>query len=561
MGLRQELRHTAYKRADSLRNHSFYDNKVVKIVPGDSHHQQTKNIYTVLKSWLSKWSLFQKNKENYTRKELNRKYTKFGRKYIKFRRKILLKIVQDPKLKKAVRALAEKEFLFDILIDGYSYDVNRTTGKSREIGFLPFDNQLELIFAIQNGDKNIHIEKSRRQGISAVMKQAMSWCLKHGKSLVMFATHKDLSSLDGGDKDIAMNSTFEGVRWLLRKSIFIPKDWEDRKKYWSFEKGRKFYSGQKHIVINGNSLQGQVLGKGTAVGFAGDVIFVDEVDVVCEMYPNQATDIFGSFSQSVDRVFLYSTYRSASFPFYQRKVDNDIRHWDYFTFRWQDNPVCNRAWYDYQAAKIGYDDVLMARELDINPTKARRGRVWKDIDEENYIDLDERAIRANPDYIRVSGGDNGGTSQVYLTGWAHKTNGTLILDDVFKVNDFQPLDVKNWFQDQGHEKAPIYVDIASKAQVSFKGFGIASLLRKEGLDLYGVSNTQIYKTHALMRQDFKHNKILINKKNRALIVNIESYAYNEKTDSVNKDEHSHVGDALSYLWKGVWGTTTIEQIG
>jgi len=559
MGFRQQKRATP-KAHNSLRGLST-NKKIVEIIPDKSHHQQAKNIYISLKRWLSKWSKFQSEKENYSRKELNRKYAKFTGRYLKFRRKILIKIVKDKKLKKAVKELAASDFLFDVLLEGYSYDVNRTSGKNRTIGFLPFDNQLELIFAIQNGDKNLHIEKSRRQGISAVMKLAMAWYLKHGKSLVMFATHKDLNSLDGGDKDIAMNSTFEGIRWLLRKSIFIPSDWEDRKKYWTFGKGRKFYTGHKHIVINGNSLQGQVLGKGTAVGFAGDIIFVDEVDVVCEMYPNQATNIFGSFSQSVDRVFLYSTYRSASFPFYARKVDNDTKHWDFFTFRWQDNPVCNKDWYNYQASKIGFDQVLMARELDINPTKARRGRVWKDIDEHNYIDIEERRIRTSPEWLPVVGGDNGGTSQVYVKAYLHRTSGELVLDDVFKVNDFQALDVYNWLKTTNHHTALMYVDIASKAQVSFKGYGIASLLRDEGIDIYGVNNTQIFKTHALMRQDFAAKKIKINKNNRALVVNIESYRYNEKTDQVDKDEHSHVGDAVSYLWKGVFSTSPLEMIG
>jgi len=193
------------------------------------------------------------------------------------------------------RSLARDSFLFDILIDGWSWDINKAQGSSPELAFLPFPSQLDLIEMIQSGKKHIHVEKSRRQGASALMGQIMKSMLIHQENQVMFATHKDLTSLDAGDGDTGNNSTFERIRWLLDKSLWIPDDWRDRAKYWI--NNDKRYKTLSHpfplIVVGSNQLKGEVLGKGTAVGLAGHIIFVDELDPASEAYPNQADSIFG----------------------------------------------------------------------------------------------------------------------------------------------------------------------------------------------------------------------------------------------------------------------------
>jgi len=520
-------------------------------------------IFIELKGWLSNWSKVQAEKENYTRQALNKKYQKYGKAYLTFRNKILKKILLDKKLYKEVNKLASESFLFDILIDGYSYDVNRVKGSDRSIGFLPFDEQLKLIDAIQNSDKNIHVEKSRRQGASAIMGLAMAWMLKHGKSLVLFATHKDLKSIDGGKSDDAYNSTFQRIIWLLNKSIFIDVDWKDRKKWFTEEHQTKrtgYFVAEKKIVVRGNSLTGEVLGKGTAVGFAGDYIFVDELDPVCEMYPNQADKIFGSFSSSVDRMFIYSTYRSTQYPFYKTRLEDDTSQWDFIKLDWKDNPVCNLDWYNYQCAKLANDEVMIARELDINPTKARKGRVWANIDEYNYIETDRFNLQDESVWTRVIAGDNGGTSQVYITAYFNRRNGKIVLKDMFRVGQFSAKDVMRWAKKQGFGNAIIYTDRATKAQVSFKGYGIHDLLKAEGFKLKGVDNRSIYKTHALMRLDFDDKNILVLKGQRVLKMVVESYAYDEKIDAVKKDEFSHPGDAISYLWRGLFNKNSAIAI-
>lgn len=473
--------------------------------------------------------------------DLAHNYTIINKRFLKIREACRRYILSDDKLYKIHLQACSKDFLYDMLLDGWSYDINKVTDNDFTLAFIPFKHQMSLIDALIRDDKMIHVEKSRRQGASKIFVQYMKWLLRFGKNVVMYATHKDLESLDIITGDTGHNSTFDNVKWLLNKSMWIIPGWESGIE----EDGERKI---KKIKIGNNVLMGAVLGKGTAVGMAGTHIFVDEIDVVCDMFPNQAEQIMGSFTMSVNRVYLYSTYRSMKYPFYQYKARRDAG-WTFISLYWKDNPTCNIDWYNRAKNKMGNDKVLVARELDMDPTKVRKGTVFA---EETSIINYYKQIDYNRRLKKVIGADFGGGSSLtsFVLGYLDLDRGILFIHDFIESTKLDEKGIKAELVAKGFDDVEVFADQSAFSQIGAKGHDWNTLLRTVGVKLKAISNKSIMLTHALMRQSLLDGLIMLNESNLKLVERWLNYHY--KDDEVAKDENSHFGDACSYLYRGIF---------
>lgn len=518
------------------------------------------DIYDILKRWLD-WSFLSDIKDRVTFQELSKRYWLSGKEYKDLREDLHFLIAMDPILYKDVKALAKKDFLFDILIDGWSYDKNKTEqGEDPVLPFIPFPHQLELINLLQSSKKHLHIEKSRRQGVSVIMDLYRMWRVKHNRNLEIIVTHKDANSLDMGATDKAKNSVFERLRWLTDMSIFTPTAWRDRSIYWVDENAKKnikkyheFFTKENQITIFGNLIQGALLGKGTNVGNASDEFHGDEVDVRCDMFPNLAWKMMQGVTTSVDRVILYSTYRSKDYPFFGYKRTNDTQRWDFVRLHWRDNPTCNADWYNDQRSRLDYDDVMVARELDINPNKAREGVVFKGISEDHNRAVIPKGIFRGSKWTKVIGADFGGghSSTVFIFAYFNTHTEKLFLVDMIKTTDMEAWEIVKYTKDIGFNNVPVFGDRSMTAQTSTPLYSWYKMLSDEGMKMLPIKNTSAYRTFAAINRAFKEENIIVAKDQEIMWDDIVMASY-DKNDQIKKDTHSHTADALMFLWRGMF---------
>jgi len=509
------------------------------------------DIFIYLKSWLPFFEHLQKDKNKYSLEELNKKYFEYGKKYLTKREQIRAIILEDKVLYDEVKQLCSESFLFDTLLEGYSNDINRSTTDAEDaiLPILPFPEQLKLMHVLQFGKKHVHIQKSRRQGASVFTSLYMAWLLKHGKNLTFFATHKDLAALDGGAADIGYNSTFGRITWYFDKSMFIANDWKDKKQFWNGVT-EQYLRAEKTIIANNNSLTGAVLGKSTSVGFAGHMILIDELDVVCDLFPNHADSIFGSFSTAVNRMIIFSTYRGMDYPFYRIWEQHDTKEWDFVTLDWKDNPVCNTDWYNQQRSKMNQDEVLIARELDINPAKTREGVIWQTIDNDNLKSLYKKSFPATQ-YNKVVGADFGGGSSAtaFIFAYQHKGTGKLYLYDLIKTTSMDEYQIADAFKEKGFFGVPVAGDMSGAYQAGSPQHDWNNVLKKVGIKVLPIYNKDPHLVRATIRIAFQNNQIYINKDNLQLRRDLMSASYRKESDKIDKGVASHTADALLYLYR------------
>jgi hypothetical protein len=524
------------------------------------------SIYKDLKSYIDKWEFAQAIKDDISLSELNDRYRKLNHKYLKRRRSYHKLILSDKKLYREVKDLAKRDLLFDILVDGWSYDINRARqGEDPTLAFIPFPFQVDLIRALEQQDKHVHIEKSRRMGASIITRLLMKRDLIHGDGIHTIATHKDLESLDGGEDDLARNSTFEGVRWMLDKSNFIPKDWRDEKKYWhkkvkvkvKKKKGKdskyrqkkiKLYrSKERKLSINGNTLKGAVLGKGTNVGSASHKIITDEIAVSEDMYPKALANVLGSFVASVNQVIALSTYRRNDDSFCNIKDRNETQKWRFVELDWRKNPICNNEWYENMCIGLGRDEVLIARELDRDPTKSRRGLILPEMNKDRHlISFNELPLQR---YIKVAGADFGGgeSNTVFILGYLDQYTGRLFLSKTLKGTKFKRTQIGDFFEQNGFKDVIIRGDRSGLSSHSTEDSSWAWILKEQGLRYKAIDNRKTLYQHAHINISFEEDKIFIDENNRELFRDLSNANY--KLGQVNKDKFSHTFDALLYLFK------------
>jgi len=497
--------------------------------------QSPQSTFKVLRGFANKINKLQDIKEQYTLLELLELYNEINKKIMGIRSLIRASIVSNKEIFEAHREFASQNLHYDILLDGWSFDTNKAIGNQPIMAFIPYIHQVPIIEAFEKDEKFLHIEKARRQGISKLMGNIIKHLLVHGQNEIMYATHKDLESLDMLRGDVGHNSTFDYVRWLLDMSMWVPGNWRE---------GNIGSTKEKQINLNNNVLLGAVLGKGTAVGAGATRVFVDEFDVVCDMYPNQANAMMGSFSASMNYIYLFSTYRSMEGPFY-KLTELRPQDWSFYRIDWRDNPTCNTAWYNQQCAKLLNDEVLIARELDIDPTRVRAGLIWgKYIKDKNYF-------TNTPQGRKVIGADfGGGTSATAFVFGVYQQDGTLNVVDLLETTEMDEYQVLDYLKKIGYLGVDIAGDRSVLAQTGLPGHDWYNVLKRIGIKVKPVNNKDIFYVQASIRQGFQDGKVKINKNNKTLIKRV--LGYNWKNDKTNKDEHSHAGDALCYLWRSLF---------
>lgn len=496
--------------------------------------QSPQATFELLKEMSGRVNKLQDIKNTMSKEELFSLYESINKDYMKKRTLIRAYILSDEDLFEAHRKLASESLYYDILLDGWSFDTNKAIDRQPLMAFIPYTPQIALIEAFEDDAKFVHIEKSRRQGGSKYVGNVEKHLLVHGQNEIMYATHKDLESLDMIKGDVGHNSTFDYVRWLLDMSMWVPKNWRQGAMGGSTK--------EKQINLNGNQLIGAVLGKGTAVGAGATRAFIDEFDVVCDMYPNQANAMMGSFAMSVNYLYLFSTYRSMEFPFY-KLAEQKPKGWSFFTLNWRDNPTCNNDWYQEACEKLN-DEILIARELDIDPTKVRSGLIWgKYITEKNYTNK-------VPQGTKVIGADfGGGTSATAFVLGVYQQDGTLTLVDLFETTEMDEYQIKDTLVKKGFDGVDVAGDRSVLFQTGAVGHDWYNVLRRVGIKIKPIDNKDIFYVQASVRKGFQDGKIKINETNKVLKKRI--LGYNWKNDKTNKDEHSHTGDALCYLWRSL----------
>lgn len=469
------------------------------------------------------------DKNSLTLKELNAYSNKFLMRFY-YERLMLRTVVQNtPILKEAFFNLCKDDFLLWVLFEGVTKDINRNPTESVQ-PIIPFYHQLPLIEGILDDSKNLHVEKSRRQGASLWHGSDMSHDLIFGDLRLNFTTHKDKGSL--WEKYDETNSTFGKIQFQLKHSMFngyknkillIP----------NFQDVR--------IVMGSNVLSGEVLSPNTAVGFQANKAYIDEIDPVCEMYPNQAYKITSGFAASSNRLLLFSTYRSDEYPFYQLKETHDTKRFNFVVMDWRDHPLCNDEWYAIECSKLNNDKVLIARELDHNPTEAIRGRVFDKITSENEI----IGFKPDADWKRLIFADFGGGTSATAFIFAYYSTGEklLYLDSAMKTTDMNGEQIKKEFAKRGFTDVPVVGDISATAQPSFKDSDWAGELRKNGIKFIPVNNKGMGTARQQVNLAFENLEIYFNK-NSIELRDVKTYKW--KGEDVDKGDSSHIGDALCY---------------
>lgn len=522
------------------------------------------DLFQELMAWLPWLDKLQERKEVYGIDELNELYISYMRSYLKNRDDIIdNEILPNPEYFAEIEDFAAKNYMFDVLIDGYTSDSNRNhdIGGSQILPLLPYTNQLPLLHELEYGKKSMHIEKSRRAGASTWISFQHRRNLKHKKNMVMLASNKSTKDIDLKD-DTKNNSTFSRIDFHFYHSIFIPDDWENDKIYNTPERkqnGTAIYRGHKPILViyGTNRLDGSVFGKGTGTGTASHEYYGDEIDVYADANPNTEQELFSAVSASTNRMILFSTYRSIKYSFYKVKKTFNTSAWSFIRLHWEDNPTCNKAWYNRETGKIN-DDVKKAREFDINPQAAITGRVFPNFTAKYEITKAEAvekwgAMTPKNGWVTMIASDNGGTrmSQNYNLIRVHKNSSTIFIEDTFFIdNTSMPEDVKDWAMSHGFDMydETIYGDRAIKDDHTFVDHSTAFLLREQGFNVIEVGNRDMSIVHRNIRKRIDNGEFWVNKDCEILVTMLQLYRYKED-GSINKED-SHCGDAISYGIKG-----------
>jgi hypothetical protein len=138
-------------------------------------------------------------------------------------------------------------------------------------------------------------------------------------------------------------------------------------------------------------------------------------------------------------------------------------------------------------------------------------------------------------------------------------DGTLYLTDLLETTELDEYQILDFFKKINYNGVEVAGDRSVKAQTGLPGHDWYSVLKRTGIRIIPVDNRDIFYIQASVRRAFQEGKIKIDPKNRTLVKRMKSYNY--KNDKVNKDEHSHTGDALCYLWRSLHFESGKTRIG
>jgi hypothetical protein len=190
------------------------------------------------------------------------------------------------------------------------------------------------------------IEKSRDVGLTwlNVAAQVHAWLFEQGYK-GSFGSRKEMLVDRIGDLD----SIFEKARFLLRN---LP--------IWMMPSEFDWRSHDNYLKLlnpdNGNSLTGE---SGDSIGRGGrsTVYDLDEAAFI-----ERPMKVDASLSNNTNVIFYTSSVNGIGNPFHNKRMTYPPEC--VFTFRWQEDPRKNEAWYADMKAK--FDPVVVASEIDLD---------------------------------------------------------------------------------------------------------------------------------------------------------------------------------------------------
>lgn len=499
-------------------------------------------LYEVLKHYHKQFL----NKDDMTLDEINEVSSNYLNNFYLQRIKLHKVIMSDKQLFLDVYDKCSKDFMFFILLFGISVDLNRNQ-KAQFQPVLPYPHQMPLIEAFDSDNRHILVEKARRQGASLIMALRMAWELIFGDNIHNFTTHRDLASLD--KKLDYVNSTFGKVKLILKNCFYVDMRLFDNKR-------DDMRTDECRIVYKTNSLIGQVASPTTSVGMGVSSGFLDEFAVSCSQFPSTASYILGAISSSANRLILYSTHRGTNNPFYEIVSTNDTKFWNIITMRWQDNILCNTAWYEKMKSSSNYDKVVISQEFDINPTASVKGRVYDYITDTNRVSESEMTsimLRGSKKIGMDAGG--GGSDTVLVMAYFDGIN--IYLHDAIKSTNIDEHQIKRDLLQRGFTSAPIGMDIAGKSQANTPNNTWLKLLQKVGLDVRLIPNQGMHDYYAKTNFMFMEGKIKYNK-NCKFFRDLENGVWETESNSIKKNGASHLCDAVAYLVRMLFPNSTFS---
>ena len=266
----------------------------------------------------------------------------------------LVQIRQNPEMLPVLMSYY-KDNIADFICDwGMTSDPrNAERGLPVIIPFVLFDRQREfvdwLIERWHNQESGL-VEKSRDMGLSWL-------CIAIAASLCLF--HKDMSIGFGSRKEEYVDKNGDPKSLFHKARQFIDLLPPEFTNHWNERRN------SKHMVVgfnNGSTLTGEAgdnIGRGNRTG----IYFKDE-----SAFYERPETIDAALSQTSNCKIDVSTPNGTGNPFYKKRMSGNI---PVFTFRWQDDPRKDQAWYDKQVREL--DPVTVAQEIDIDYTASIEG--------------------------------------------------------------------------------------------------------------------------------------------------------------------------------------------
>jgi phage terminase large subunit len=268
------------------------------------------------------------------------------------RDKLLRECNFDPAFKRLCLALAKKDVVFWVNNFVFTYDPRRVPSM---IPFVLFPKQIEYLqWRQERRSLKEHglIEKSRDMGLTwlNVAYQTHCWLFENNFK-GGFGSRKEMLVDRKGDPD----SIFEKIRIILRN---LP--------LWMLPKGFKWDEHDNYLrMINpdtGSSITGEA-GDSLGRGGRNALYDVDEFAFI-----ERADSVDAALSQNTDVIFYTSTPNGLGNCYSKKRFSRKI---PVFTFRWQDDPRKDDAW--YQKQKNNLDPVILAQEVECDYTASVEG--------------------------------------------------------------------------------------------------------------------------------------------------------------------------------------------
>ena len=232
---------------------------------------------------------------------------------------------------------------------GMTFDPrNAEIGLPTTIPFILFPKQEEWIdwlYARWKGREDGLTEKSRDMGLSWLcVAVAVHMFLFYPGTVIGFGSRKE--------EYVDSSSDPKSLFWKARQFInLLPREF--RPHGWNEKKHAPFMKIQN--PANGSMLVGEA-GDNIGRGARTSIYFKDE-----SAFYERPNLIEAALSQTSNCRIDISTPNGSGNPFYQRRHSGKT---SIFTFRWQDDPRKDEAWYQDQCKKL--DPIIVAQEIDID---------------------------------------------------------------------------------------------------------------------------------------------------------------------------------------------------